>query len=354
MPFQISLSHYKRGPGIIYSFDAGENKNAICGTINITLTARVNGDLFNHTLWWEQVSGNPVNWLSPRDQLTVDVSYPASDDKVFRFYIDKGTSREQYADVTIYGTPTSIYNGEINGKVQQKVFGDKKYEIFYLGGNDNLLSDNDIYYILGAGIPTSQVVYCAKTTNEFTLVFNLPSNTDGLTKAIIETRDETDGSWIEYQVIQRENLKQNDNTVNIYNRGWFRIILEYKRAMNTYAYITSLPIYLIYDVPRIDAHDFYNGEINGKVKANLNNYDVQIFTLKIFNNDFAYSSTYSGHINNSNKAVLSGYDVIVRTLKIFNNNFTYTSTYNGNIYNHAKPQILNYTVIARDGSQIGG
>ena len=102
---------------------AGDDQAAICDPI-IYLEATISGDLTGHTTLWEQVSGTPTV-----DLIIVDATrayylvagLPGSD-KVFRFYVDKNTSSEQYLDVNIRTTPFSsartLENGSGGGRVE--------------------------------------------------------------------------------------------------------------------------------------------------------------------------------------------------------------------------------------------
>lgn len=108
MPFQISIHSNAKSRGVINSFNAGVDQYATCD-LELTLTATVNGNLSGHTIMWEQMSGSTqIIWLTPTNQLSVTYAVVGggSSDRVFRFYIDKGTPLEQFDDVTSWGTPT--------------------------------------------------------------------------------------------------------------------------------------------------------------------------------------------------------------------------------------------------------
>ena len=109
MPFQVVLGSSLAPPGVIQSFTAGEDQTALC-TINITLTAEVNGILSGHTFLWEQIAGNSSNVVydTSLDQLVVEynVLNDSYVDRTFRFWLDKGTPFQQFDDVNIFGTPT--------------------------------------------------------------------------------------------------------------------------------------------------------------------------------------------------------------------------------------------------------
>lgn len=108
MPFQISLSNGAHPLGVIATFDAGVDQYATCAP-SVTLTATVVGNLGGHQISWEQVTGDTqIIWVTPTNQLTVTYTVigGGSSDRVFRFYVDKGTPIQQYSDITVWGTPT--------------------------------------------------------------------------------------------------------------------------------------------------------------------------------------------------------------------------------------------------------
>lgn len=80
---------------------------ALCLT-GVTFSPILRGNPKGHTFWWEQVSGDTSNiiWLTPRNQPEISLELgPLKVDRVFRFWIDKGTKREKHYDIAIYGTP---------------------------------------------------------------------------------------------------------------------------------------------------------------------------------------------------------------------------------------------------------
>lgn len=61
-----------------------------------------------HTFLWEQISGNTseVTWISDPTDVDLVISLgKIKTDRVFRFWISKGTKYEKYYDVIVYGTP---------------------------------------------------------------------------------------------------------------------------------------------------------------------------------------------------------------------------------------------------------
>jgi hypothetical protein len=69
----------------------------------VTLDAQITGTAQgHHTYKWTQISGSPVLWLEPQNQLSTTFQQPAlKDDKVFRFTLDKNTPWEQHADILV-------------------------------------------------------------------------------------------------------------------------------------------------------------------------------------------------------------------------------------------------------------
>lgn len=73
----------------------------------ITLSAQIIGDAGDATFLWEQLSGAPIIWLEAQNQTAVMFQQPAlRNDKVFRFWVNKGTPVEKYADVLVTAVPS--------------------------------------------------------------------------------------------------------------------------------------------------------------------------------------------------------------------------------------------------------
>lgn len=87
---------------------AGDNQVAICEPI-VYLQATVIGDLSRHYTSWEQISGIPLVNLIAVDAVSAYYTVPGlpGTDKVFRFWVDRGTPFQQHRDVTVRTTPVS-------------------------------------------------------------------------------------------------------------------------------------------------------------------------------------------------------------------------------------------------------
>lgn len=94
---------------------AGETQQVVC-TPMVYLSATIEGDLNRHTTEWEQIQGTPLVTLISVDATNAYYTVPGApgSDKVFRFWIDKGRSYQQYADVIIRTTPTDEITVDLN------------------------------------------------------------------------------------------------------------------------------------------------------------------------------------------------------------------------------------------------
>lgn len=118
MPQILNLS--TRTMGTVALRSPGAAQQAICTPV-VYLEATISGDPAGHSFEWVQLTGTPTVTLyvvSNTQAYYLPGSNPGSD-KIFRYYIDKGTGIEQFGDVTIYATPTStghyVENGGADG-----------------------------------------------------------------------------------------------------------------------------------------------------------------------------------------------------------------------------------------------
>ena len=105
MPFQVVFSARQAPMSNITGVDLPTEKVNFC-QIYVTLEAKVFGTLDGHTFEWEQISGSAVQWVYDRNALSTTYTQTLRDDKVFLFWIDKGTLFERSFRVSVYGSPT--------------------------------------------------------------------------------------------------------------------------------------------------------------------------------------------------------------------------------------------------------
>ena len=115
MPIYVGYTQKRRAVRLL---TAGEPQFLICPKLktpdsppntDIDLLAAINDmtNVFNHTFTWEQIEGPPAV-LTSYNTLSTTFTFSDTEDKVFRFYLDKDTNREQFKDVNLFYTPTSI------------------------------------------------------------------------------------------------------------------------------------------------------------------------------------------------------------------------------------------------------
>ena len=106
MPIYVGFTQKRR---TIRLLNAGKTQYLLCPPADIEMAAELSDDsnLRNIALTWEQIKGPPVTLASEN---TLGTSFPFADtqDKTFRFWVDKDTNRAQYKDVDIFYTPTSV------------------------------------------------------------------------------------------------------------------------------------------------------------------------------------------------------------------------------------------------------
>jgi hypothetical protein len=108
MPFQVVNTSKKLPRFGVTLISAGDDQLIFCGD-TVYLEARVDdpSKLEGHSLLWEQLEGAPVPLATPY-QIATTYPFVETTDKVFRFWINKGTLVEQYRDVNIFHTPRAV------------------------------------------------------------------------------------------------------------------------------------------------------------------------------------------------------------------------------------------------------
>jgi len=106
--FQSSYSSTKTQLPNVLLLSAGVDQTIICGSSTIFLDAVVDDEqlLTGHSMLWEQLTGATVV-LSTPNALSTTFQFLEPTDKIFRFWLDKGTPYAQSANVRIFHTPTS-------------------------------------------------------------------------------------------------------------------------------------------------------------------------------------------------------------------------------------------------------
>lgn len=112
-------------PAITY-LSAGPEQTPFCDPY-VHLTAVVQTEnLAAHQTLWEQLSGTPVTFLGDPAN-TLEISYAQSvtrDDKVFRFWVNKGTPQEMFSDVEVYGSVLEKVRDYFHGSIEADLLAD--------------------------------------------------------------------------------------------------------------------------------------------------------------------------------------------------------------------------------------
>lgn len=172
---------------LLEKVDIGLDRVIICAPY-VTLTAQIVGSLTDHTLEWVQVSGIEVDW-GMSDLTSNEVVYSETgavrDDKQFRLWVDRGTAREYYKTVWIYGTPTELINGAIGAADQSSIFA-LPTEI-----NANM-------WFIPAPDSTGAVIYTPMPKTGY-IYWDLPSNITSVVATAIEINNT--GSYVQAKFV---------------------------------------------------------------------------------------------------------------------------------------------------------
>ena len=226
MPFQVVYSSRISAPGVITYFTAGEDQAALC-SVNNTLEATVIGDTEGHTFLWEQMSGNPIVWTSPTDQLLVTYNNPSAiyDDKVFRFWIDKGKPDQQYDEITVFGTPTAkaVFN-----------YGSDQATYASLGSTYNCRAPEASMSLTFIGSPQEG---SESDESSFALMWGLPEcDSDEILQFGIQ---EASSPWSEIAIVPKTG---NTYSPIVPNRA-YRVVAYYRERNSAISAYTSNTVY---------------------------------------------------------------------------------------------------------------
>lgn len=107
MAFQVvfNITQIPLPPVVLIT--AGEDRNVACGNIvNLLGVVDKPENLPGHSILWEQLAGVSVILSNPTSLIT-SYSFIERSDKIFRLWVDKGKSYQQFMDISIFHTPKS-------------------------------------------------------------------------------------------------------------------------------------------------------------------------------------------------------------------------------------------------------
>lgn len=141
-----------------------------------------------HRFEWELIAGDPIIWLEDQDQVSVTWQYPDDfrTDRTFRFWVDRGTNVEQFADILVTAIPrTTVDANATNGSLVDTTVS------MISSPNSFPFREQDIYgYIVTPYTATERVVVWTPPVDPVA------------THYVVERFDPTTMSWIEYITTQ--------------------------------------------------------------------------------------------------------------------------------------------------------
>ena len=333
MPFQVIFSQKAIPSGIIQSISAGPDGVAVCD-VEYTLSATVIGELDGHSMLWEQIDGTAVTFTTPIDQLSVTYTQTTFDNKVFRFYVDKGTASQRFDDVTVFGSPTdSTHNKLTTGNAA--------------------ITTNQVVLKVVSPLPDSihpGIVECRGTTqNHPKLVWNVEqlttvSNISQIINYAVERRDNSTGVWTTENIITPPYNMYPPIASNSY-RVAATVVLDNGVIDVIYSNVVWAALTHEYGV---SASDVSNIRIEVSPVSTSYNYDVEQLVITGFEVPHDASHTFYRPITS---ASVSGYDS--EQLYISTKSFTPDSS-NTALGSNGSTYTLNYDVTVQIGGQIGG
>lgn len=337
--------------GTIQYFNAGDAISAVCSVNEeVTLTAKVVGSLVGHEVLWEQVGGNTggMEFTTPTNEITVKfinhIPPGTTDDKVFRFWIDKGSVTQQHADVVVYGTPTTQLHSYGSTGSKNIIFGSYGGS----GGRSPMLRE---MWGIQQNPSVNGIAVDNPTIYGNALTWNIP-NGDIPVSYSIYRKPNISSSW-EYITTTTSNWYYNP-TINyhyivyanyLYNND---IILIPSNVVAISSNSDSVPgaTKFLYGNSIIKSH----GAGASNSIQSIGNYSINITilnTLPVVDNiDMAAPSI------NNNLNLITGYNVNITTLQ--NYSTTDNSYYHIGSINKNDSLITGYNVLNIGGVTIGG
>ncbi len=174
-----------------------------------TFTAVLQGSTDYHTFSWEQIddSDELLNLVVSNNGLTV--SFISSKDHVLRFWIDRGTSYEQYEDFTLNTTPRA-YHTPMSGAIPNTFTDGNRYF-----GNRNMASQyvSEVTELLA--YPSRESGTASLDQTQWTLYWASPSDLSLIQSYRIEQYNPSTRDWDVVATLNKNVTKYRDVPSNI-------------------------------------------------------------------------------------------------------------------------------------------
>ena len=299
----IRISSLRAYTGEITYFNAGQDGVSTCRNLD-SLEGVIKGDLTNHSLEWVQLTGEPVTFLTPINELFVAFEFTSTDDKLFRLYLDRGTVWEQYADVWAYQTPTSkhTFGSRVLGGYMQKATPDS-----------NLDNSAEYVVIEWPDYEQSLIGYAGHDLNK-ALFWTLPSTDSIYIDGYVIERWEN-GAWATYAA-----TSSNIRYLPIENGYNYRIKTYFYRPEYGYntAYVSTSHVIKVDNEPQTWATSA-SQQAGGRILecTNINTgYSVLERTVFAFSPPESQALPFGGRVIGTTMSN-TGYDVLQRFVTAF-------------------------------------
>lgn len=311
---------------------SGEDQYQVCAAM-IFLSASIIGNTSGHTFLWEQLTGATVSIIQNTTTTAYYLIADTSTDKVFRFWIDKGKFNEQYQDITIYATPTSILTNNIINSIGTGSISDPNLTVRgYNAFNDTF--DYSISFNSLASYSNSSVdiawdlpsIYYIGDTEYYSLYKSLFNST------YLEIHDGAD--WVKYN-----EASYNDPRIktSLSTGSLIRFASTYYRnGQNTNEIYYTIPEY-------VSSNIILGYEVLGRTKYSASEYMTMTSTIYVIDTK-TYDDTISNIINSSSENTILNSTVYIiesvdveDTINAINNSMS-----------------LSYTITLFEGGVIGG
>ena len=332
MPFQVTFAQKAIPSGIIQFVSAGPDENAICD-LSFSLEATVIGDLNGHTVLWEQITGNPVTFTTPVNQLAISYNQSTFEDKTFRFWVDKGTSSQRFDDVTVFGSPTSIIDDVPYSTNSSKI-------------NTTVEFDGDSHSMVL--LPPLPTVYhtgfsISKTYTVASLLWEPPPHTNLTVIGYVVKERDPSGTWTDVATLPATASEYSGIVIG----KMYQLDVVY-RYPNSYIGRTGSNVILangiLQDAGIIGVDAITSHYSVSKKSALIEGYDIE--TLSIVTKDAIIDNNFTGY---SPRSGISDYDATQLFLigKIYTDD-DYVS------YSPTRGAITDFDVTVLIGGQVGG
>ncbi len=311
---------------------SGTDQNQVCAAM-IYLSATIIGNTAGHTFLWEQLTGSTVTIIQNTTTTAYYLIVDSSTDKVFRFWIDKGKFNEQYQDITIYATPTSILTNNIINSIGTGSISDPNLAVRgYNAFNDTFdysISFNSLAICSNGSVdiawdlPSIYYIGASDYYNMYKTLFN---------STYLEVHDGS--NWVKYN-----EASYNDQRIktSLSTGSLIRFASTYYRnGQNSNEIYYTIPEY-------VSSNIILGYEVLGRTKYSASEYMTMTSTIYVIDTK-TYDDTISNIINSSSENTILNSTVYIiervdveDTINAINNSMT-----------------LSYTITLFDGGVIGG